>query len=68
MKETTLLKMKYDLELTQKAVVVALNKIEALEKKFEEKQQLLINCLYLQKQRNYVRRTILSILYYPRIK
>lgn len=37
MKEITLLKMKYDLELTQKAVVVALNKIEALEKKFEEK-------------------------------
>jgi len=39
MKETTLLKMKYDLELTQKAVVVALNKIEALEKKFEENKE-----------------------------
>ena len=36
MKETTLLKMKYDLDLTQQAVVVALNKIEALEKKFEQ--------------------------------
>ena len=31
MKEQTLMKMKYDLELTQKAVVVALNKIEKLE-------------------------------------
>jgi len=39
MKETTLLKMKYDLELTQKAVVVALNKIKALEKKFEENKE-----------------------------
>jgi hypothetical protein len=33
MKEQTLMKMKYDLELTQKAVVVALNRIEKLEEK-----------------------------------
>jgi len=37
MKESTLLKMKHDLELTQKAVVVALNRIEQLEKEKMEK-------------------------------
>ena len=33
MKESTLIKMQYDLKLVQQALVVALNKIEALEKK-----------------------------------
>lgn len=33
MKESTLVKMQYDLKLVQQALVVALNKIEALEKK-----------------------------------
>ena len=37
MKEQTLVKMQYDLKLVQQALVVALNKIETLEKKFEEK-------------------------------
>ena len=72
MKEQTLVKMQYDLKLVQQALVVALNKIEVIEKKLEknkeEKQQLLKNCLYLQKQNNYVRRTILSILHYPRTR
>ena len=35
MKEQTLMKMKYDLELTQKAVVVALKNIEKLEQHLE---------------------------------
>jgi len=39
MKEQTLMKMKYDLELTQKAVVVALNKIEKLEEKVFPKEE-----------------------------
>ena len=33
MKESTLVKLQYDLKLVQQALVVALNKIEALEKK-----------------------------------
>ena len=33
MKESTLVKMQYDLKLVQQALVVALNKIEALENK-----------------------------------
>ena len=36
MKESTLAKMQYDLKLVQQALVVALNKIEALEKKQEK--------------------------------
>ena len=36
MKEQTLVKMQYDLKLVQQALVVALNKIEALEKKLEK--------------------------------
>jgi len=36
MKESTLFKMQYDLKLVQQALVVALNKIEALEKKQEK--------------------------------
>tara|TARA_R100000541_G_scaffold5598_1_gene13068 strand:+ start:13792 stop:13962 length:171 start_codon:yes stop_codon:yes gene_type:complete len=36
MKESTLVKMQYDLKLVQQALVVALNKIEALEKKQEK--------------------------------
>ena len=72
MKESTLVKMQHDLKLVQQVAVVLLNKVEALEKKLEEnkieKQQLLKNCLYLQKQNNYVRRTILSILHYPRTR
>ena len=36
MKESTLIKMQYDLKLVQQALVVALNKIEALEKKQEK--------------------------------
>ena len=39
MKEQTLIKMKYDLNLVQQAVVVALNKIEVLEKKLESKEK-----------------------------
>lgn len=38
MKEQTLLKMKYDLKLVQQALVVALNKIEVIEKKLKEKE------------------------------
>jgi hypothetical protein len=37
MKEQTLVKMQHDLKLTKQALVVALNKIEAIEKKLEEK-------------------------------
>jgi hypothetical protein len=33
MKESTLVKMKHDLKLTQQALVVALNRLEQLEKK-----------------------------------
>jgi len=36
MKESTLVKMQYDLKLAQQALVVALNKIEAIEKKLEK--------------------------------
>jgi len=36
MKESTLVKMQYDLKLVQQALVVALNKIEVLEKKQEK--------------------------------
>ena len=36
MKESTLVKMQYDLKLAQQALVVALNKIEALENKQEK--------------------------------
>ena len=36
MKEQTLVKMKYDIELMQKALVVALHKIEVLEKKINK--------------------------------
>jgi hypothetical protein len=43
MKERTLLKMKYDLELTQKAVVVALNRIEQLEKQLKPKEDATID-------------------------
>ena len=35
MKEQTLVKMQYDLKLVQQALVVALNKIEAIERKLE---------------------------------
>ena len=68
MKESTLVKMQHDLKLVQQVAVVLLNRVEVLEKKLEEKEQLLKNCLYLQKQNNYVRRTILSILHYPRTR
>ena len=37
MKESTLVKMQHDLKLTQQALVVALNKIEVIEKKLKEK-------------------------------
>ena len=43
MKEQTLMKMKYDLELTQKAVVVVLNKIEKLEQQLKPKEDATIN-------------------------
>ena len=43
MKEQTLMKMKYDLELTQKAVVVALNKIEKLQQQLKPKEDATIN-------------------------
>lgn len=39
MKESTLVKMKHDLKLTQQALVVALNKIEKLEKKVFPKEE-----------------------------
>ena len=39
MKEQTLIRMKYDLNLVQQAVVVALNKIEVIEKKLENKEE-----------------------------
>ena len=39
MKEQTLIKMKYDLNLVQQAVVVALKKIEVIEKKLESKEE-----------------------------
>jgi hypothetical protein len=42
MKEQTLMKMKYDLELTQKAVVVALNRIEKLEQQLKPKEDATI--------------------------
>lgn len=38
MKESTLLKMKNDLRLTQQALVVALNKIEQLEQQLKPKE------------------------------
>ena len=36
MKESTLVKMQYDLNLVQKVAVVLLNRVEALEKKLEK--------------------------------
>ena len=36
MKESTLVKMQYDLKLVQQALVVALNKIEAIENKLKK--------------------------------
>ena len=39
MKESTLVKMKYDLKLVQQALVVALNKIEVIEKKLEKNKE-----------------------------
>ena len=39
MKEQTLLKMQYDLKLAQQALVVALNKIEVIEKKLEKNKE-----------------------------
>ena len=70
MKESVLVKMQHDLKLVQQVAVVLLKRVEVLEKKLEErveeKQYLLKKCLYLQKQNNYVRRIILSILHYPR--
>ena len=36
MKESTLVKMQYDLKLVQKVAVVLLNRVEALEKKLEK--------------------------------
>lgn len=39
MKESVLVKMKHDLKLTQQALVVALNKIEKLEKKVFSKEE-----------------------------
>tara|TARA_R110000803_G_scaffold23796_1_gene58050 strand:+ start:1615 stop:1731 length:117 start_codon:yes stop_codon:yes gene_type:complete len=38
MKESTLMKMHYDLKLVQQALAVALNKIEALENKLQERE------------------------------
>lgn len=38
MKEQALVRMKYDLKLVQQALVVALNKIEVIEKKLKEKE------------------------------
>lgn len=67
MKEQTLVKMQHDLKLTQQALVVALNKIEVIEKKLKEKEQMLKNCLYLQKQYNDIRRTLLQVYDRPRI-
>lgn len=39
MKESTLVKMQHDLKLTQQAVVVALNRLEQLEKKVFPKEK-----------------------------
>ena len=39
MKESKLIKMQYDLKLTQQALVVALNRIEQLEKKVFPKKE-----------------------------
>ena len=39
MKEQTLVKMHYDLKLVQQALVVALNKIEVIEKKLEKNKE-----------------------------
>lgn len=36
MKESTLVKMQYDLKLVQQVAVVLLNRVEVLEKKLEE--------------------------------
>ena len=36
MKESTLVKMQYDLKLVQKVAVVLLNRVEALEKKLKD--------------------------------
>ena len=37
MKESTLVKMQYDLNLVQQALVVALNRIESIENKLADK-------------------------------
>ena len=39
MKESTIIKMQYDLKLTQQALVVALNRLEKLEKKVFPKEE-----------------------------
>jgi hypothetical protein len=39
MKESTLVKMQHDLKLTQQALVVALNRLEKLEKKVFPKEE-----------------------------
>jgi hypothetical protein len=39
MKESTLVKMQHDLKLTQQALVVALNRLEQLEKKVFPKEE-----------------------------
>ena len=39
MKESTLVKMQYDLKLAQKALVVALNRLEKVEKKVFPKEE-----------------------------
>ena len=39
MKESTLVKMQHDLKLTQQALVVALNRLEQLEKKVFSKDE-----------------------------
>jgi len=39
MKESTIIKMQHDLKLTQQALVVALNRLEKLEKKVFPKEE-----------------------------
>ena len=39
MKESTIIKMQHDLKLTQQALVVALNRLEQLEKKVFPKEE-----------------------------
>ena len=47
MKEAELIKMRYDLKLTQQALVVALEKIKALEEKVFENNQLYIKKMFI---------------------